>query len=478
MASLEDVAREKAELSEEELARLQSLVAEWSLVSDLAISDLVLWLPTWNDGGFVAAAQVRPTTAPTAVPEDVVGSFARKGRRSELDRAFSTGAIIANRNPARPWLPSELEAIPVPYLGRIIAVIARHSSFAPRVTGRLEEVYLTTADDLAMMICDGVFPPEGTDSVESPRAGDGVIRLDEEGRVQFASPNAVSALHRLRLATDVLGVELGTLAITLSRKHGPVDEALALVAGGRLAGSAELENKGASVNVHGIPLRRGGRSTGALVLMRDVTELRRRERALMSKDATIREIHHRVKNNLQTVSALLRLQSRRVDSAEARQALAEAGRRVGAIAVVHETLSQAPGESVNFDEVTNRIVSLVAEVVLTDSNPTLDREGSLGVLITDQATPLAMAVSELFANALEHAHASKVVIRCARDAHTASIVIDDDGVGVTGDLNEIAGLGLEIVRSIVVDDLGGEFEVQRRPTGGTRATVRITPVVK
>ena len=100
-----------------------------------------------------------------------------------------------------------------------------------------------------------------------------------------------------------------------------------------------------------IPLRPTGERTGGIVLLRDVTELRRRDRELVTKDATIREIHHRVKNNLQTVAALLRLQARRIGVPEGRVALEEAVRRVGAIAVVHETLSQAFDETVDFDEV-------------------------------------------------------------------------------------------------------------------------------
>ena len=117
----------------------------------------------------------------------------------------------------------------------------------------------------------------------------------------------------------------------------------------------ELGNAQATVILRSIPLRPPGRHTGGLVLLRDVTELRRRDRELVTKDATIREIHHRVKNNLQTVAALLRLQARRLDVPEGRVALEEAVRRVGAIAVVHETLSQAFDESVDFDEITDRL---------------------------------------------------------------------------------------------------------------------------
>ena len=137
----------------------------------------------------------------------------------------------------------------------------------------------------------------------------------------------------------------------------PDEETLSAVLGGRANRDTELGTDSVSLIVRAIPLRPHGRLIGALVLVRDVTDLRRRDRELVTKDATIREIHHRVKNNLQTVAALLRLQARRMDSADAKAALEEAVRRVGSIAIVHETLSQAVEESVDFDDVADRLGS-------------------------------------------------------------------------------------------------------------------------
>ena len=120
-----------------------------------------------------------------------------------------------------------------------------------------------------------------------------------------------------------------------------------MVVSGWAAREAEVEAAGTTVRLRVIPLTPDGVRTAALVLCRDVTEVRRRERELVGKDATIREIHHRVKNNLQTVAALLRLQARRLpaDETGAREALAEAERRIGSIAVVHETLSLARSDA-------------------------------------------------------------------------------------------------------------------------------------
>ena len=192
--------------------------------------------------------------------------------------------------------------------------------------------------------------------------GDGLIRLDTAGRVIFASPNALSAYRRLGLAADLTGAELGTATAQLAASGTPVDEALMPVARGRVPRETEIDVHGTAVQLRAIPLVVGGQRTGALVLVRDVTELRRRDRELLTKDATIREIHHRVKNNLQTVAALLRLQARRLQVPEARAALEESVRRVASIAIVHETLSHSPEEIVDFDEIADRVPMMAGEV--------------------------------------------------------------------------------------------------------------------
>ena len=312
MSTVTKLASERTDLTPAEIDRLHAIVREWPLLADLALSDLVLWLPTWNEGGLVAVAQVRPTTAPTRVPDDVIGDFAPRGRYPDIDQALAYGRNVDH-------------AYPVHFGERVIAVVARHSSEQPRVAGKLEEIYLQTADDLLRMLVDGTFPAPTVidESADSPRVGDGLIRLDENGIITYASPNAVSALHRLGLATDVEGKELKPMLAHLSRRPTPMDESLMRIASGQAAGRADIENNVATVLIQGIPLQAGGLMYASLVLMRDVTEIRGRERALVSKDATIREIHHRVKNNLQTVAALLRLQGRRAASDATKAAFGE-----------------------------------------------------------------------------------------------------------------------------------------------------------
>ena len=182
-------------------------------------------------------------------------------------------------------------------------------------------------------------------------------------------------------------------------------------------------------------------AAGAAVLIRDVTEVKRRDRALISKDATIREIHHRVKNNLQTVAALLRLQARRTTNAEGREALIESVRRVSSIALVHDALSMSVDEEVNLDEVIDRILPIMNDVATVDTPIRINRVGMLGVLDSDRATALIMVITELVQNAIEHAFdpaaanaaGGSVTIRAERSARWLDVVVHDNGAGCPRD---------------------------------------------
>jgi two-component sensor histidine kinase len=249
------------------------------------------------------------------------------------------------------------------------------------------------------------------------------------------------------------------------------------VASGRKPRETEVEGNGAVVRLRAIPLKPAGERVGALVLVQDVTEIRRRERELVSKDATIKEIHHRVKNNLQTVAALLRLQARRIDGADGRAALEEAVRRVGSIALVHETLSQTLDERVDFDEIAERVLAMVVDVGAGAGTVRTRREGQFGVLPAEIATPLSMVLTEVLQNSLEHGLASRggsLEVRAERAGDRLRVVVADDGTGLPPgfDAATTGNLGLQIVRTLVQGDLGGTFDLAPAPSGtGAVATL-------
>lgn len=471
MASIVEIAHDHTDLGEGAIAHLQALISEWTLLADLGFADLVLWLPTWNAGGFVAAAQVRPTTGPTRLPEDMIGRFEARGRLAFLDRAVASRVAVTDRSADRTLVPRGDEAFPVLHEGAVVAVIQRRSSVEARADGALERTYLDAFDALVDMARTGHFPiGEGVSFTDSPpRVGDGLLRLDASGWVVYASPNAQSACSRLGLAQEITGTDLAAAVSRVLQRSATVNDPLLAIARGRASGASELEGRDATVTLLGIPLLRNGAADGAIVLLRDVSDIRRRERALLTKDATIREIHHRVKNNLQTVASMLRLQARRSTSDEVRQELEEAVRRVGAIAIVHEALAHEPGASVDFDEVIDRIIAMSRDL----GQAGISREGAVGSLDAERATPLATALAELIGNGVEHGVRGRTDGRVrvlVQRGERLRIHVDDDGPGVA---QAPEGLGLSIVRSLVTGELQGQLHIGPGPHGGTRATIDI-----
>ncbi len=461
---------------------IHSLVSDWQLLADLSFADLILWVPDQSGTRWVAVAQMRPTTGPTVYHDDVVGMSIPTGERPLIDVAWAEHRICREGDPD--WssgVPVREETIPVrrDKDGPIIGVIQRSTNLSSaRTPSRLELTYLQSASDLAQMVAEGRFPfaEEEPILVRSPRVGDGLLRLDKAGRVTYASPNALSAYRRLGLHADLVGADLGKTTADLCYSDEPINEDLMVVASGRAPRETEVENGGTVVQLRAIPLIVGGGRIGALVLIRDVTELRRRERELLTKDATIREIHHRVKNNLQTVAALLRLQARRLNNPEGQEALNEAVRRVGSIAIVHEILAQMPEEMVEFDDIADRVIAMTAEVAV--AQVAIKRVGSFGVLPAAVATPIAMVLTELLQNAVEHgfAHSSgNVQILVSRDADRLEFTVADDGKGLPEDfdLEATGSLGLQIVRTLVVGELSGRLGVARRDSGGTEVSLSI-----
>lgn len=491
MSTLSELLAEHTDLPGVAVDHLQRVVGDWQLLADLSFADLLLWVgagPVSEGAPVVCVAQSRPTTAPTVNTADLVGTLASEAQHPQVIRALLLGETIrADRADADPAAtPSIREAIPVRHGEHVIAALSRDTDLArTRVRSELELAYLSCADDLCQMISDGTFPTQEDRAAthSSPRAGDGFIRLDTTGTVVYASPNAQSAYHRMGLQSELSGHDLAAITRGLvtdpfdaQEVVGDIKAALAGKTGRRM----EIDAHGATVLVRTLVLRPKGELVGAAVLVRDVTEVKRRDRALLSKDATIREIHHRVKNNLQTVAALLRLQARRTENEEARVALAESVRRVTSIAAVHEMLSMSVDEEVDLDEVIDRLLPIMADVAAVQTSPIeVRRDGALGVFSAERATPLVMVMTELVQNAIEHAFdpgaRGTVTIRSERSARWLDVVIHDDGRGlpVGFSLERSDRLGLQIVRTLVTAELGGSIGLHPGVDEGTDAVLRV-----
>src|ERR1700691_2405751 len=459
-----ELAQSHTDLKPEELGHLQRLLGSWSVLADLSFSDLLLLVPVHtavNNGTAPAAAeadpaqedpelvvlgQMRPNNRPTLVDQDLVGQTVNESQWTLVAQCLHSGEIVRG-SIHHPILGEQVpvENIPVRFEGHIIGALLR-VSLAPLKgpTSMYERTYLDVFERLADMVAQSAFPfpDEDVGTEESPRVGDGVVEEVER-------------------RPDVI------------------------------------------VLVHCIPLLSHGVVTGAMILLRDVTDVRRLDRLLLSKDAAIREVHHRVKNNLQTISSLLSLQARRVGDRAARVALHEAERRVRSIALVHEILSRDPSDQVPFAEIVSSLVQMAEDSVVSSQPIVISVHGDLGDVAADVATPLAVTVAELLQNAVEHAFdpeaaggqdgaaglegagggvgyapVGHVDLTMSNDEAALHVEVRDDGLGRPdgSDIERTTSLGLSIVRDLVVSQLEGTISMEPVPGadgGGTRVAIAV-----
>ncbi len=495
MTTPAELAVHHTDLDEHELAHLQRLQGSWGVLADLSFSDLLLLATVERSGGshLVVIGQMRPTTNSTLMSADLVGHMLAAEDWPMAATALASGAVttgtapvpeplalrtpLSNSDPAEtgevPAVPEDarFECVPVSHGGRTVALLVSVSALeSRRRTGRLERIYRDLYSRLAAMVASGVYPFEGDDvsGEDTPRVGDGLVVIGSQGRITYASPNAMNALHRMGVSAAVEGRTLNELGV----EETAVDRSLA---SGRPVIEEVERRPDVIALVHCTPLLADGAVTGVMVLLRDVTDLRRLDRLLLSKDAAIREVHHRVKNNLQTIYSLLSLQARRLDPGEAQDALHEAGRRVRSIAVVHEVLSREPGDQVPFAEIVDALIRMARDSVVSAHQVQISVTGDLGDLAAETATPLSLVLAELLQNAVEHAFEAAaaaepgeivghVDLVLTREGDRLHVEVRDDGSGLPDDfdIERTRSLGLSIVRDLVTSQLGGRIAMESR----------------
>lgn len=441
------------------------MVGDWQILADVAFADLLLIVPR-DGGGFNIAGQCRPATAATLYDDDIVN---RPVASPVADLAEDVMKDGAQREVDFEGRYSTLR--PVRTEGRIVAVLSVVTAYEPDVVpSQVHDNYEQIADTLAHMVTTGEFPFENTPTGVrhgTPRLTDGFVQIDEDGTILYASPNAVSNFHRLGVQGSLRGHVLAELVTNAIQDHSNVDESLAVVVMGRAPWLTELETHGVILSMRAVPLRDRGERLGAIIMCRDITELRRREQELLTKDATIREINHRVKNNLQTVSALLRMQARRAKDEVTRQSLETAQRRVATIALVHQTLSQTINERVNFNEVFGPLLRMASDIATTGATVTSNISGEFGEIGANQTTALAVVLNELVTNAVEHGvpHGGHIEVTAQRSGNHLTVEVADDGAGLGGK-RPGSGLGTQIVQTMVAGELHGSIEWLGSDKGG------------
>jgi two-component sensor histidine kinase len=463
-----------SQFSEHDRALLKRIGAGLPVTADVSRSDLRLWCLARE--GLILIAHAQPRSISSLYPAGQEGQLVPPSEQPLILRALREGKAGSSQHDLPSGTPVVQAVYPVRSdQGKTIACLSVETNLiAHERHRRRHRSFQRAVRWLQGMAVRGEL--QSAAPLSPFGEWDGILYVDSQRRIAYLSGIANNLYRRLGYLLDLRGTLLADLQTG--------DEQLVRVAVETGRCQEEERQEGHRLwNRKVVPLRPWEPTTsrrwrlpwevspsqvvGALVMVRDLTDERLREKELRLKATMVQEVHHRVKNNLQAVASLLRMQSRRLQHQEGRQALDEAVGRILSVAVIHEFLSQAEDQLINIRDVCQRIIAqLQAVAIAPDRDIQLEVRGPSIYLPSRQATACALVVNELLENALEHGcrgrRAGAVVVRLHDGGDEVSIgVHDEEGQLPKGfDVESESGLGLRIVRMLVEEELRGQFELR------------------
>lgn len=463
-------------LPDSERAQLAKMSQNLQLLADLTRSDVLLYTFTADGSAAVVAAEAKPHSVPPVHPETQIGLRVTRETDPVVFRCFHRAAPVQGATSVSSrGAPIVRSAWPLVADDRVIGVVSTHTSFLEHERQRRKSlVYRNAVAQLRDMAVSGHL--EGVNNVSPLGEHDAIMVVDSEGQILYISSIAENLYRKLGYPQSLLHRRIEDLQtneavffkamesggcveeVVQEANYTLVKRALPLVP---LRRSSWLRE-----NILARLQRAPRQIEGAMIVIQDITEERQKEQELRIKSTMIQEIHHRVKNNLQTIAALLRLQARRTGSPEVGDMLQQTIHRILSIAVVHEYLSYDESSIVNLREITQRIVNEATQGILDpDKRIRFVLDGQDVLLPAQQATSCALIVNELLQNAVEHGFANRseglVRVTLHEDELAYQLQIADDGEGLSPGFNAArdGSLGLQIVRTLVREDLRGQFEL-------------------
>ncbi len=448
--------REKSNLKAGDILILQDLLGSLQYFADLAGADIFIDVPAREPDAAVVVAEAKPNTATSLYKGSVVGEYAFRCNEPAVFQTFESGERAINvQGMSQEGVPIYQTVTPIKNsLGEIIAVLImeRDNSFQVRQEMTVEFLSQTT-----QKLTDTLLNMAGVGEVLPTLIHDALFIVDSKGRISYANRVACELLKGFTNGIDPVGMMVEQLT-------GHVKE-LRLVFSSD-SDFEEVQVQGHTVLVRSLPILDNTEVQGTVYLLREITELRKKERQLIAKSAVIKEIHHRVKNNLQTISSLMRLQMRREQSRETRVAFQESINRIRCIALVHEIFSRETPEVIELQECIRRIGQILTENMLPpEQQVEVEVRGDEVYVHSDQATPTAIVVNEIMQNSLKYAFpgnvAGQISVMVENHEGKVRIVIRDSGIGFTPEFDKEANanLGLQITCALVEESLGGSISM-------------------
>ncbi len=464
LPSLRELCLQYTDLELDDIHQLEIMASQISFVSELTETDIFIDALTSNGIDAIVLAWAPPRQN-SLYRRSVVGELAYATREPAVYQVFSAGEMVRNvRGVSQERVPIAQTVVPLHNkIRHIIGVLIMEKDITAEVRQAEQVEFLSqTAERLSSTLMSFSM----TNSTWEDWLGNGIFVLNLKGEITYANRNAARMYRKARgcepLSSDLMAV-LGYQSVQ------------GMLEGIKTPMEFSFGNEVFLFQAH--PLVTYGDLSGCVVSLQDVTELRRKEKQLNMQSTIIREIHHRVKNNLQNVVSLLRLQLNRSRSAAVQAELSACINRVFSIAQVHDIFAQQNWDSINLLDLAEGILTkLVESSTLPDQQIKTAVQGRSVRIPATQAVPMALVINELVTNSLKHGVGSdlygEISILVEESAGTVHLMVADSGAKLVPPQNQGKGgpLGLYIVNLLICEQMEGCFHLERQG-GSTVAKV-------
>lgn len=454
-------------LAPEEIDLVEQLARSLPLFAELAQADVFIDCPTMSPDVAIVVAEANPSGAKSLYSAPVVGQLALRENEPGVLETLLTGLPSpGRRGVTQEGIPVRQSVVPIfGKTGNTVGALIMEQDITQQLR---QESLLGVLSQTAEQLTDTLLSMAMKVQTLPSLLHEGLLILDPRCNVSYANPIAVRFIQDLGGPEDPLGRPVWELPLGFDPERNP----------GSGVFTTEVQTACVTFMLRAVPMALQNEPVGHVVLLRDVTEIRIKEKELMIKSVVIKEIHHRVKNNLQTIASLLRLQARRVENPEFRRILAESIDRIGSIATVHEVLSKGGIEQVDLLEMASDIVRLIRGSMVHPERSIDVAVGGQSLFISaNKATSVALIVNEVVHNALEHAYegqeAGLIEVHIADLGPQVELSVIDDGAGFPPafDLGATGQLGLQIVKTLVEQDLRGRLSFESPAGRGTHVRI-------
>jgi len=452
---MRDLCLQYTDLKDEDIELLEKMEAQLPFIAGLTETDIFIDAPSSNGVDAIVLAWARPANH-SLYGHSVVGEIAYATREPAVYQTFSTGEMVRNvRGVSQEGVPIAQTVVPLRNdTGRVVGVLIMEKDISAEIRQEAQVEFLSEAAD---QLSKTLMALSMTGSSWEEWLGNGLFVLNNRGAVTYANRNA-ARMYRQYCGGEPLGGEL------MDKLSCRTMEELV----GKMSNPMEFEFGAASFLFQAHPLVAYGDLSGCVLSMQDVSELRRKERELNAQSASIREIHHRVKNNLQNVVALLRLQMHRSQSKVVKTEFDACINRILSISQVHDVFAHQNWDSINLKELAEYILhKLVETFSLPKQRIDVSVQGQAVRLDAAQAVPMALVINELVTNSLKHGIKAnphgEISILVEETGGKNHIVVADSGTELAMDWaqDKKNNMGLELVRLLICDQLKGTFRLER-----------------